>query len=423
MNILRASFLTILLFFFLGQTGSLHGQASETDRFYHVDEHVENTPSGAEQSLASLAAYLIEPFDSEIYKTRAIFRWITDNISYDTANFLAGRRSATEPELVLRAGTAQCGGYSALFQQLAEKAGLQSRIISGHSKGYGFNPSGEQNVDTNHQWNAVYIDGSWKLIDATWGAGYISASTRSFVRSFNEHYFLTPPEAFIFDHFPENPEDQFLDEPLSKEEYLELVWVRPPFFEHELRLRSHEQRSIETHGPVTLEIELPENRVLTAMLKRDGQQQSSNQVLVHHFDGYAVVEALPQQRGSYQLEIYAAKASASPVFDWALTYDIYSRRESADPGFPESFGRFLTNRSSVISPKSYVIDAGGKTKFDVTVPGAVEVCVINNGNWITLDQDGDRFTLEMIPENGRLQVAARFENSDQFNVLLEYHVR
>ena len=53
-----------------------------------------------------------------------------------------------------------------------------------------------------HAWNAVFLSGSWRLLDCTWGAGKINPEDESFTKELNEHFFLTDPDELIFTHFP-----------------------------------------------------------------------------------------------------------------------------------------------------------------------------------------------------------------------------
>ena len=52
-----------------------------------------------------------------------------------------------------------------------------------------------------HAWNAVFINGSWRLLDCTWGAGSYDLDG-NFIREINEHFFLTDPDELIYSHFP-----------------------------------------------------------------------------------------------------------------------------------------------------------------------------------------------------------------------------
>jgi transglutaminase/protease-like cytokinesis protein 3 len=56
----------------------------------------------------------------------------------------------------------------------------------------------------NHSWNAVVVEGVFYLLDATWAAGNADLSNPhgQFVFNFSDYFFCTPPDQFIYTHFP-----------------------------------------------------------------------------------------------------------------------------------------------------------------------------------------------------------------------------
>lgn len=86
-------------------------------------------------------------------------------------------------------------------------AGLHSRIISGYAKGVNYKTGMKFNPGKNqHNWNAVYINGTWGLVDADWAAREIIKKLWKLRYRLDEHFFLPDPHHFICDHFPD--EDQ-----------------------------------------------------------------------------------------------------------------------------------------------------------------------------------------------------------------------
>lgn len=184
--------------------------------FNYVDAKATTIPVASPDSLARA---LTAPYNKDVEKVRSIFKWITENISYRVRSlYLPAKTSyrivkenhldtgALKPvnervaELVLERRTAVCDGYSRLFKTLCDYAGIKSELISGFSDG-GF---GRPKFKSNHKWNAVYIDSSWHLLDVTWASGGTSYSGDRFIKNFNDTYFLTPPEEFIRDHYPDD---------------------------------------------------------------------------------------------------------------------------------------------------------------------------------------------------------------------------
>jgi Transglutaminase-like superfamily len=182
-------------------------------------------PAAGQDDPARLAAKLTSNLTTEKEKITAIFRWITDNIAYRTRNNrppVLGSSSrkyvqwlnaeedtgALKPLnervsiTVMRNGVAICEGYARLFTTLCDFAGIRSVIIPGYASNSRNKPVPRFGV--NHYWNAVMIDSGWHLLDATWASGYITSGGGDFVREYDADYFLTPPEQFIRDHYPDD---------------------------------------------------------------------------------------------------------------------------------------------------------------------------------------------------------------------------
>lgn len=141
--------------------------------------------------------------------------------------------------------------------------------MPGHSKGIGYRQGQSlKNVKSDHLWNAVLLGGQWFLLDACWGAGRVDMEHESFVkrlerswslmflfmelktscsqtcclpllpppRRFDDFYFLTDPEEFIYTHFPDEEQWQLLEAPIPLEEFEKRVFKTSAFFNMGLRL-------------------------------------------------------------------------------------------------------------------------------------------------------------------------------------------
>ncbi|RHZ45649.1 uncharacterized protein CDV56_102877 [Aspergillus thermomutatus] len=177
--------------------------------------------------LAWLARELTAPFPSPTDKARALFTWCHHNICYDTAAFFNNCVKPSTPASTLASGLAVCEGYAGLFAALATRAGLEAIVISGHGKGYGYQPLGPgasiPPYSAGHAWNAVRIDnGQWKLIDVCWGAGVVQGPGQPYQKLFNPTLFTMTNEEFGIKHFPGVREHQFRDgrPGMSWEEYI-----------------------------------------------------------------------------------------------------------------------------------------------------------------------------------------------------------
>lgn len=186
--------------------------------FSFVDRHAANFPRRSVSSLQTFAHNLTNGFPSKTDKARAIFIWLHHNIAYDTDSFFGGTVRSKRPEETLQSGLAVCQGYAELFELLGEYSGLEAIVISGHCKGWGYQPG--EKFEINHAWNGVRLEsGDWHLIDPCWGSGHIS-DQQKYVKQLNISYFTNSCENFGTRHFPSNPMHQFRSTPILWNEYL-----------------------------------------------------------------------------------------------------------------------------------------------------------------------------------------------------------
>ena len=165
-------------------------------------------------SLDWLATQLAAPFSSLTDRARAIFTWLHHNISYDVDAYFNHAVQPSTPASTLSTGLAVCEGYAGLFTALATIAGLESVVIGGHGKGFGFSalaPGAPVPPESsNHAWNAVKIDhGEWKLIDCCWGAGNIKGAGQPYHKDFTPRHFTMSNNEFGLGHFPTNRSQSF----------------------------------------------------------------------------------------------------------------------------------------------------------------------------------------------------------------------
>jgi hypothetical protein len=192
-------------------------------------------PVFSQEEPAELARRLTASCKTDLEKVTAIFKWITENISYKTWEYqkriiISSKNSEPEPEdtgalkplnervaiTVLKNRMGFCEGYARLFTTLCDYAGIRSELITGYAKNSIDRPGAR--FGTNHSWNAVFIDSAWHLLDVTWASGYVSWQGNEFIRQYDAQYFLTPPEVFIRDHYPDDLRWTLLaDSPTPKE--------------------------------------------------------------------------------------------------------------------------------------------------------------------------------------------------------------
>lgn len=163
-------------------------------------------PDSVIYDVKKLSLALTQNTEKEYDKACLIFQWIRTNIKYDSEAYRRNKKriNATTTD-VLKRKEAVCLGYSQLFAEMCQVAGLKAAVIDGYSKQGAIPPDMEEG---DHAWNAIQIDGQWYLADVTWAAD-----------SRGETYFCSPPEDFIKEHLPADPMWQLLDHPVSADRF------------------------------------------------------------------------------------------------------------------------------------------------------------------------------------------------------------
>lgn len=160
----------------------------------------------------SIAGDKTEKYD----QAYAIYRWLCDNIAYDTTYSIHDADTAYEQ----RRGV--CQAYSEMFYRLAEPLGLQVEVIVGKAKDSDgvIDPQG-------HAWVFAYTNGnSGILIDPTWGAGSVNDGRFTHSKK-DDSWFHVDPRWMIFSHFPDMEANQLLPEPIDFDTFSRLPSYRP----------------------------------------------------------------------------------------------------------------------------------------------------------------------------------------------------
>ena len=188
---------------------------------------------------ASLAqGYVCRPHRSEAQKLRAIFTWVSEKIGWeedfegdvDTRRVIQMRRGCSEEVAVLVA-------------DMCSAVGLHAEIVHGYLKAAHDIPDGEPNVRPNHWWNAVVVDGSWRMMDCSLASPtnpkrsqYSSVSHQTAEPGF----FLARPMEICYTHIPSHYTQQHIVPPMPPDILLALPCASPPYFKNCLQLLDYD---------------------------------------------------------------------------------------------------------------------------------------------------------------------------------------
>jgi hypothetical protein len=400
------------------QTGK---NKTDDENWSQIDEHVLNAPHTVENRVQSLSEYFLEVAKTDSEKARAIYRWITDRISYDLDTFFRGDLNNITGKEVLRTRKAVCSGYVVLFVELADAIGLKVEIISGHSKGYGFDPVHVSYPVENHSWVAARIGDEWRLIDPTWGAGHIRADTREFVKVFSEFYFFADPDLLIYTHLPLDDKWQLRTEPVTRPEYFGYAMVSPHFFHYDLRFGEDSRLYIDTDGKYTARFTVPDNVVVQCMITHTESGFEENP-LIRFKESRLDIFTFLSRTGEYKIELYAREINDDSGFFNLVTY-YYLNNKSAETikSYPKVMGYYENSRASLVRPLKYTLTDTMAYDFEITIPGAEEAYLTNSTlEWYTLERDNQRFYGTTTPGSGKILLVARFPGDDFYSVMVEF---
>lgn len=125
-------------------------------------------------------------------KLKAIYQWVTKNISYDYEAYQEQKTELKPASLIIQEKKGMCCEYSFVVAALARAAGLEARVVFGQARTNKNSPS------VYHAWNEVNLNGKWVSLDSTWDAGYIKNG--KFVTKPQLKYFNLDPKVFAQTH-------------------------------------------------------------------------------------------------------------------------------------------------------------------------------------------------------------------------------
>lgn len=242
-----------------------------SQNYAHVDKKVSGYPKTFSK-LEKLASLINKDFKNPEEKARAIYAWTAMNIAYDIKG-MSNTKSVSysyktleekkqiekkmEQDLALKTmkkKKAVCQGYSTLFKTLCDMTSLECVIISGTSKTT-LSDIGKAPGRMDHAWNAIKINGKWRLLDATWGAGYLDQSNGKFKKKYSDFYFFTDPDKFFLKHYPEDT--KWLLTKRSAKDFANQPLFYRDYFESDMVLQA----------PTKGVIKMPKNKTLKVLVK------------------------------------------------------------------------------------------------------------------------------------------------------------
>lgn len=295
--------------------------------FEAVDDDAIKVSEENYRTYTALVRGLVGKCTSDIEKARALFRYLTEKKLNHQSWFLyypeeGNKRGA--PTQLLRGVEFGIETKALLFKRLCSYAGLHCEVVKGYSKSTDYLP-GEEFVDTRYRntWNAVYAAGGWRLIQCNWAMLNLHSKAERETRKFyQDHYFLTDPDKFIFEFFPINAEWQLMEQAISIQEFEDLPLLRSTFFHFGLGLDGNSASILDTttdgsgelkvqllnppHVGFHYELSFFKSGNTSVDTPSEGKVPMARFLMMSTENDTTTFHFLAPQKGTYLLDIFAA---------------------------------------------------------------------------------------------------------------------
>jgi len=244
-------------------------------------------------------------------------------------------------------------------------AGIETAQVEGYVKHSEYQPGDDAGgAKFEGSWTAILISGTWHLTDVNWcsknvsgvdpgewilldyngkGPKDVKKQERQINYEYDESYFLTNPEQFVYSHFPRELEWQLLAKPVTLEEFTQMAKLDSHFFEYQLSLKSH-RRCVETapEGFIKIDLGIPRDARYEFMyrlwISTKGNKHASKYkdkelrqfVFMEVHDGTLSCTIEFPVSGKFKLELFCDDKAASDTYFPVCTYVIIAEQAKKD---------------------------------------------------------------------------------------------
>ncbi|KAJ5176830.1 uncharacterized protein N7482_002707 [Penicillium canariense] len=173
--------------------------------------------------------YICRPYKSDVQRLRAIFTWVSEKIAWEEP--VDGLEADMKRVLQAKRGSPQ--EIALLVNEMCAAVGLHAETICGFLKDPGDSLDLDSLSRPNHWWNAVLVDGEWRIMDCALANPTNPQRSRFVTNNMSiaeSWYFLARPLDICYTHVPLYPEEQHICPPVSPDVLLALPGVCPQYF-------------------------------------------------------------------------------------------------------------------------------------------------------------------------------------------------
>ncbi|XP_067667803.1 lim and transglutaminase domain protein ltd-1-like [Haliotis asinina] len=218
--------------------------------YKEIDQNASKITIKHDTTYEELVTTLTKDLKTDLQKLRAIFYLVGSlNIERQFYNGVTDPHTPRGHMKLIKLGK---GWYTDFFALLCRAAGLPCVIVHGKGKSVSYEVGDRDASDLYSDWNAVYVDGDWRLVHGLWSytgiMGYDAgrwmkiedqgkqkrdkpaASKGKHVSGIKEFWFLTDPDQFVYFCLADRQEWQLLVKPWTVEKFMDVPYFRHPYF-------------------------------------------------------------------------------------------------------------------------------------------------------------------------------------------------
>lgn len=362
---------------------------------------------------------------SQTEKSYVAFLWECQNIDYDAQGYFSGSNVDCTPEGVFKNGKTVCSGYSRLYKELATYLELTVECIPCYSKGVGYEP-GKKLTSTDHEYNAINLNNKWFPLDATWGAGHIEGST--YIKAFNDFYFLANPELLIKSHFPADDKWQLTKKKYTLEEFMSWPKVYSNFYQYGFYKYSPENGCIVLKNKNTQKFIVWRKDMKKAgascnvyLLQGNCYNQQLKLSYTNYYEDRFEVDCIFNKKGKYKVQLFGndtGDKTTTSIMDYTVIVENDAKQELS---FPQTYNE--TKNINLIEPLYDNLKSGEKVSFKIK--SDLDTVIIIDGKWYYLEKkDNGLFEKEITiqTEPGKNVVIGKKKGDNSCDFMVSYNV-
>lgn len=186
--------------------------------------------------------FICRPYRSDVQRLRAIFIWVSEKLTWEESFECEGDLRKT-----LQTKRACPEEAAVLVMELCAAVGIHAEVVKGYLKTPGEIPELGITPRSNHYWNAVVVDGEWRMLDCS-----LASPSHPRRAQYSSHggqqaeawWFLARPMEMCWTHVPERHDQQHICPPVAQEILLALPSACPSYFKNNLHLLDYNTSSI-----------------------------------------------------------------------------------------------------------------------------------------------------------------------------------